>query len=68
MRISELIRELEEIKERDGDLEIWADAVPLDDAVEELELAEFSIHSRVNLEDEILIMDVYPQGEQRELL
>lgn len=68
MRISELIRELEEIKDRDGDLEIWADAVPLDDAVEELELAEFEIKSRVNLEDEILIMDIYPQGEQRDLL
>lgn len=68
MRISELVKTLEEIKERDGDLEIYADAVPLDDAVEELELAEFGIVSRVNLEDEILIMDVWPQGEQRDLL
>ena len=68
MRISELVSILEKIKAEDGDLEIWADAVPLDDAVEELELAEFSIYSKVNLEDEILIMDVYPEGEQRELL
>lgn len=71
MRISELIKELEEIKEDLGDLEIYADTVPYDDAVEEIELAEVGIITRVQEDgynDNRLVMDVYPEGEQRELL
>lgn len=71
MRISELIKELEEIKEDLGDLEIYADTTPYDDAVEEIELAEVGIITRVQedgYDDNRLVMDIYPQGEQRDLL
>lgn len=71
MRISELVKLLETIKEDQGDLEIYADAVPYDDAVEEIELAEFEIITRLQedgYDDNRLVMDVYPEGEQRDLL
>lgn len=68
MRISELVKLLETIKEDQGDLEIYADTVPLDDAVEEIELAEFGIYTREYGDEELMIIDVWPEGEQRDLL
>lgn len=64
MRISELVIMLEAIKNEEGDLEIYADTVP-EDVVEEIELAEFGIYSRQVGNEELLIMDVWPEGEQR---
>lgn len=68
MRITELITMLEQVKNEEGDLEIYADTVPLDDAVEEIELAEFGIYTRQYGDEELMIMDIWPEGEQRELL
>lgn len=68
MRISELVSILEKIKAEDGDLEIYAEYEPNDPLDDNAELAEFGIISRVNDEDEILLMDVYPQGELNERL
>lgn len=70
MRISELVRMLEEVKKEAGDLEIYADHERHDDAVMEIELAEFrvSLLSPETIDSQLMVLDVWPQSEDRNLL
>ena len=70
MRISELVKMLEEVKDEAGDLEIYADHEQYDEAVMEIELAEFrvSLLSPETLDTQLMVLDVFPQSNQHDLL
>lgn len=71
MRISELITMLEAVKNEEGDLEIYADADPFEEAVQEIELAEFQIGITERPTDEpdnCCVVTVWPGADPRDAL
>lgn len=71
MRITELITMLEQVKNEEGDLEIYANVDDYEEAVQEIELAEFQIGITERPDDEpdnACVVTVWAGGDPRDLL
>ena len=71
MRISELVTMLEQVKNEEGDLEIYAEVDPYEQAIQEIELAEFQLGITGRPDDEpdnCCVVTVWAGGDPRDLV